>query len=223
MIPAIWQPPTRTTHPSRWMTEPTWLGGLMVAFSLFLIGPGQASAQSSMRKMIEARSLPSRLSRQSIERTSLFGPDDLLRIDARSTMSAQQTARLGVRSENSEAEKRFISIRSNLSPAAEILLDKRSEPEAEFEKSVQRHSTPDSRMHTRSDLIDQVFLMAVQKRSNVGVQEKKTLSHLSGDPKTQSQIEHHSIDLSVYSRRLSKRSVPDPAVHRLLRTRSTDK
>ena len=179
-------------------------------------------AQTSLRKMMEKRSTPDRLTAQAIDKASNFSAQELRMIDGRSVMSGTLQNNLGRRSEFSPAQLRQVSGRSEFSASEMRLIQNRSEVDATLSKQVQRHSIPDTRLRQRERVIDALFFKAVQKQSEMSPEEKRQVSKASDDAAIHSELQRNSVAAASYSRLLSKRSTPESAIQRLLRARSVD-
>ena len=198
------------------------LVGIVFGLVVGLIGSGEALAQSGLRKMVEKRSIPDRLSTRGIDNASNFSNQEIRQIDSRSVMSADRKASISRRSEFGMANMRAISARSDFSSTETRMLQKRSETDASFASRVQKNSTPDARMQQRDQLIDTMFLEAAQNQSEMNPSEKRQLSKRADHSALYSQLQRISVPASSYSRLLSKRSIPESTWQRLVRSRSVD-
>jgi hypothetical protein len=198
------------------------LVGIVFGLGACLIGSGEVLAQSGLRKMIEKRSIPDRLSTRGIDKASNFSSQGIRLIDSRSTMSAGREGSISHRSEFGPANMRVISARSDFSSTETRMLQKRSETDASFVSRVQKNSTPDPRMQRRDQLIDTMFLEAAQNQSEMNPSEKRQLSKRADHSALFSELQRNSIPAASYSRLLSKRSIPESTWQRLVRSRSVD-
>ncbi|MFT5365607.1 MAG: hypothetical protein ACI8V2_000547 [Candidatus Latescibacterota bacterium] len=198
-------------------------GGLRgIVLCLCLIASGEALAQSGLRKKIEAHSTPDRLATQALDKASNFSGQEMRMIDGRSVLSGPAENLLSRRSGFSPTHLNQLTKRSDFSASEMRMIQKRSETDATFVRRVQKNSTPDSRLRQRDQIIDVLFLKAAQKQSELNPEERRQLAKASDQSTIYSQLQRNSISAGSYGRLLSKRSIPESAWQRLLRSRSVD-
>jgi len=208
-------------HPHK-MQKIVLLGIGCLLLCVMFFGLGDVGAQSGVRKMIENRSLPDRLSDQAISTASNFSPEEVRILDRRSIPDVEMERSLTVRSEFTDANMQQIATRSEFSSTDFQMLEKRSAPDITMYKQVQNHSTPGPNLLRRDQVIDAAFLMVVQKQSEMNPEEHNQLAKTSDPAAIQVELRRNSVAAASYSRILSKRSEPESTFERLLRARSVD-
>ena len=181
-----------------------------------------ANAQSSTRKMLEKRSIPSSEVWRYLDRQAEFSPSEMRLIDQRSVFNAQNDAVIAKRSDFSQAEERLLAKGSEYSPQMMQVLEKRVEPDPNQVGGMKRRSRAESRWLKVDRVADPAMIALFLRRSTMSQTETKQIERASVQTDVLQVIQRASSFAGSQSEILSGRSRASASYLQLIRSRSTD-